>query len=84
MLFRSAMYHSQILELIHEKMDHEKFMKAAKIFFSFPEGVDFNESAILVSIIEKSTDTNDDAKKIIKMLIDRNPSKYWKLKSVLK
>ena len=79
-----AMYHSQILELIHEKMDHEKFMKAAKIFFSFPEGVDFNESAILVSIIEKSTDTNDDAKKIIKMLIDRNPSKYWKLKSVLK
>ena len=61
-------------------MGQEKFMRAAKLFFSFPERIDLHETTNLVTIIQKIAKTNKDAKTIIKSLIDKNPSKYWDLK----
>jgi len=75
-----ALYHSQIMELIHEKLDQDKFMQAAKIFFSFPKELELHETTSLVSIIQQLTKTDKDAKDIIKYLKDKNPSKYWDLK----
>lgn len=79
-----ALYHSRIMELVHEKLGQDKFMQAAKIFFSFPKELDLHETANLVSIIQKLAKTNKDAKAIIKTLIDKNPSKYWSLKDKTK
>jgi len=75
-----ALYHSRIMELIHEKLGQAKFMQVAKIFFSFPKELDLHETANLVSIIQQLAKTDKDAKAIIKTLIDKNPSKYWSLK----
>ncbi len=75
-----ALYHSRIMELVHEKLGQDKFMQAAKIFFSFPKELDLHETANLVSIIQELAKTDKDAKAIIKTLIDKNPSKYWSLK----
>ena len=69
------------MELIHEKLGQDKFMQAAKIFFSFPKELDLHETANLVSIIQQFAKTDKDAKTIIKTLIDKNPSKYWSLKN---
>jgi hypothetical protein len=76
-----ALYHSRILELIHEKLGQAKFMQVAKVFFSFPKELELHETPNLVSIIQKLAKTDKDAKAIIKTLIDKNPSKYWELKS---
>ena len=76
-----ALYHSRILELVHEKLGQDKFMQATKIFFSFPKELELHETDNLVSIIQKLAKTNNDAKAIIKTLIDKNPSKYWSLKN---
>jgi len=75
-----ALYHSRIMELIHEKLGQDKFMQSAKIFFYFPKELDLHETANLVSIIQELAKTDKDAKAIIKILIDKNPSKYWSLK----
>lgn len=75
-----SIYHSRILELVHEKMSQDKFMQAATIFFTFPKELDLNETANLVSIIQKLENKNQEAKTIIKNLIEKNPSKYWSLK----
>ena len=55
-------------------------MQVAKIFFSFPKELELHETANLVSIIQELAKTDKDAKAIIKILIDKNPSKYWSLK----
>lgn len=75
-----ALYHSEILELIHKNLGQAKFMKAAKTFFSFPKELELHETANLVSILQGLAKTNKDAKIIIKSLIDKNPSKYWELR----
>lgn len=75
-----ALYHSRIMELIHEKLGQDKFMQVAKIFFSFPKELDLHETVNLVSVIQQLAKTNKDAKAIIKTLIDKNPSKYWPLR----
>jgi hypothetical protein len=76
-----ALYHSRIMELVYEKLGTDRFMRAAKIFFSFPKELDLHETANLVSIIQQFAKTDKDAKTIIKTLIDKNPSKYWSLKN---
>ncbi|OGI27991.1 MAG: hypothetical protein A2359_02185 [Candidatus Moranbacteria bacterium RIFOXYB1_FULL_43_19] len=74
-----TLYHSRILELISEKMGKDKFMEVAKIFFSFPNEIDLHESDAIVSVIRELSKSDKDAKKIIKNLFNRNPSKYWDL-----
>jgi hypothetical protein len=73
----------RILELVYEKSGQDKFMQAAKIFFSFPKDLELNETTNLVSIIQKIAKKDKSAKTIIKTLIDKNPSKYWSLKHKL-
>jgi len=75
-----ALYHSRILELVHEKLGQDKFMQVAKIFFSFPKELELHETSDLVSIIQQLAKNDKDAKVIIKTLVDKNPSKYWSLK----
>lgn len=76
-----ALYHSRIMELVNEKFGQDKFMQAAKIFFSFPKELKLYETDNLVSIIQQIAKKDKDAKNIIKKLIDKNPSKYWSLKN---
>jgi hypothetical protein len=78
------MYHPKILELINDKLGFDKFIEASAIFFSFPEELYLNESEKLVSIYEATSDTNQNSKKIIQILIKKNPSKYWHLNKILK
>jgi len=75
-----ALYHSKILELVHEKLGQDKFIQAAKVFFSFPKELELHETVNLVSIIQQVAKTDKDAKTIIKTLINKNPSKYWSLR----
>jgi len=72
-----SLYHAKILELIYTNFGQQKFMQAAKIFFNFPKECELYESDELVSIIKALATTDKEAKEIIKILIDRNPSKYW-------
>lgn len=74
-----TLYHSRILELISEKMGNDKFMEVAKIYFSFPNEIDLHESDTIVSTIKELSKSDSDAKKIIRNLFNRNPSKYWDL-----
>ncbi|MBP9711546.1 MAG: hypothetical protein KBD55_00750 [Candidatus Pacebacteria bacterium] len=74
-----SLYHTNIMELLYEKVGKDNFMQAAKIFFSFPKGIELHESDHLVSTIKELSKTNKDAKKIINILRERNPSKYWEL-----
>lgn len=74
-----TLYHSRILELVNEKMGKDKFMEVAKIFFSFPNEIDLHESDTIVSAVKELSKSDKDAKKIIKNLFERNPSKYWDL-----
>jgi len=74
-----SLYHSKILELIYNNFGQQKFMQAAKVFFNFPKECELYESEELVSVIQNLAKTDKDAKQIIKILIDRNPSKYWDL-----
>jgi hypothetical protein len=74
-----TLYHSRILELVNEKMGKDKFMEVAKIFFSFPNEIDLHETDAIVSAVNELSKSDKDAKKIIKNLFNRNPSKYWKL-----
>lgn len=74
-----TLYHSRILELINEKMGKNKFMEVARIFFSFPNEIDLHESDAIVSVVKELSKSDKDAKKIIKNLFERNPSKYWGL-----
>lgn len=75
-----ALYHSRIMELLHEKLGQDKFMQAAKIFFAFPKELELHETDNLVLIIQQIAKSNKDAGAIIKKLIDKNPSRYWNLK----
>lgn len=75
-----SLYHSRILELVYEKLGKDKFIEAARIVFSFPDKMDLHESTNLVSIIQELAKKNKEAKKFIKALIDKNPSKYWELR----
>ena len=61
-------------------MGKNKFMQAAKIFFSFPKELELHETANLVSIIQQLKKTDKDADIIFKIFKDKNPSKYWDLK----
>ncbi len=72
-----TLYHSRILELVHERMGNDRFMQAADIFFAFPEKMELHESEQLVSIVETLSKTNRRAGEVIEMLRLRNPSKYW-------
>jgi hypothetical protein len=72
-----SLYHAKILELIYKNFDQPKFMQAAKVFFNFPKECELYESDELVSVIKGLATTDNDAKGIMKILIDRNPSKYW-------
>jgi hypothetical protein len=79
-----SMYHSKILELIHEKLGFSKFIEASDIFFHFPEGLCLNESEKMVSIYESASNSVAKAKDILEILIKRDPSKYWYLNKILK
>lgn len=74
-----SLYHAKILELVYKNFGQQKFMQAAKVFFNFPKECELYESDELVSVIKDLAATDKEAKKIIKILIDRNPSKYWDL-----
>jgi hypothetical protein len=76
-----TLYHSKILELVHEKLGQDKFMEAAEIFFGFPKDIQLGETSGLVSIVVEIAKTNKTAKKILAYLRDKNPSKYWDLKA---
>lgn len=77
-----SLYHSRILELVHEKLGEAEFLNVAEIFFlKFPKEIELHESQALVEIIEKlAMAKNITARKIITSLRHRNPSKYWELK----
>lgn len=76
-----SIYHSEILELIFDKMSTAKFIELSKIYFSFPNGIEINETMELVSKLEiLSKEGNEEASKIIYSLVDRNKSKYWHLR----
>ncbi len=75
-----SFYHSDILELIYKGMGQDKFMRAAKIFFNFPKGMQLEESSKLVNIIKELSKSDKEAQRIIKTLIKNNPGKYWDLK----
>ncbi|MBI3633847.1 MAG: hypothetical protein HY226_06200 [Candidatus Vogelbacteria bacterium] len=76
-----SLYHSKILELVNKAFGPEKFIQAAKTFFSFPKELELYESDELVAIInDLAKKKNEDAMKIINILIERNPSKYWELR----
>lgn len=73
-----SLYHSKILELINKVFGQVKFMSAAKIFFSFPKELELYETDVVVAAInELAKKKNKDAIKIINILVERNPSKYW-------
>lgn len=74
-----ALYHSRILELLFERMGEERFMEAASIFFDFPNRMMLHESNQLVAIVERLASKDKRARKIVKSLRERNPSKYWDL-----
>ena len=77
-----SLYHSKILELINKVFGQEKFMLAAKIFFSFPKELELYETDEVVAVINELAKKKDsDAVKIVDTLIERNPSKYWGLRS---
>lgn len=77
-----SLYHSKILELINKEFGTEKFMQAAKIFFSFPKEFELYETDEVVTVInELAKNKNKDAVKIMVTLKERNPSKYWGLRS---
>ncbi len=76
-----SLYHSKILDLINKVFGQEKFMQAAKIFFSFPKELELYETDEVVTAINELAKKKDKvAAKIIDALIARNPSKYWPLR----
>jgi hypothetical protein len=75
-----ALYHSRILELVYEKRGIKDFMQAAKIFFSFPAKMELHESMNLILLMQALAERGDSqAKQIIELMREKNPSKYWDL-----
>ena len=73
-----SLYHSGLLELIHDRLGVDKFIELAKIFFlEFPKEIELRESDKLISILASLSEKENDVKNIIKRLKERNPSKYW-------
>lgn len=84
-IWDATLYHSKILEYVYENMGQDKFMAAVQLYLSLPSKVALHESEKLVSIITvlATTDSNlrTDAKALIDKLFDKNPRKYFELKS---
>ena len=59
----------------------DEFMQAAEVVFGFPKEIQLGETSGLISIIVEIAKTDRAAKKMIAALIDKNPSKYWDLRS---
>ena len=75
-----SFYNPQILESINNKVGQGKFIKAAKIVFSFPREFELHDSDSLMSIIKKLPKDDEDVKNIKRYLKDKDPSKYFNLK----
>ncbi len=72
-----------MLELVHDKLGESSFMDIAKIYFTFPkEVVDVSDK--MVSIIKELAKKDAVAKGFIKILISKNPSKYWDMRKSAK
>jgi hypothetical protein len=76
-----SLYHSSLLETIYQQYGDIQFMILAKLFFFFPREMELNETSNLVDIIKELSLVDEEAKYIIDLLVDKNPSKYWNLKN---
>ncbi|AUH72796.2 hypothetical protein [Legionella sainthelensi] len=79
--------HSDILELVYEKFDANKFLEACELYFSFPKQVCLHESEILVQHLVQLSKINNNLTFAVKQIIDnlytRNPNQYLTLKREL-
>jgi len=73
-----SMYNKYILSSVFEQGSPKKFLDAFGIIVFFPKEMEIYDSEV-ISLLERVSKSNKDAKNIVKQLFDRNPSKYYEL-----
>jgi hypothetical protein len=73
----------EILEKIYKTYGLEDCLKAVSLITSFPKEFEIHETTSVIDLLKQNKgDTR--AKKMLELLFNKNPSKYWGLKDLIK